>query len=300
MQIDSHHHFWKYDPVQYSWIGSDMSVLKRDFLPATLFDEIAQAGVDGVVSVQARQTLEETAWLLAMADEHEFIRGVVGWVPLLVSPEIASLVGPLAESPWLKGVRHVVQDEPDDAFILGAEFNRGVSQLRQFGLVYDILIFAKQLANSIRFVDQHPDQPFVLDHIAKPKVQAAEFHEQWGDELRELARREHVACKFSGVVTEVRDATWSKDVIRPYWDVAIDAFGPKRLMFGSDWPVCLLRSGYTQWVSTVRDLIAEMSPSEQDDIMGGNARRAYDLKSPSRPNWTAATRATFARIKHDN
>ncbi|MEO8497221.1 MAG: amidohydrolase family protein, partial [Planctomycetota bacterium] len=278
----------------YGWIGPGMSVLKRDFLPATLTDEIGQAGIDGVVSVQARQTVEETEWLLAMAAEHEFIRGVVGWVPL-ASPDMLSVLEPLAQSPWLKAVRHVIQDEPDDAFILGTEFNRGVSQLKQLGLVYDVLIFATQLANSIRFVDQHPDQPFVLDHIAKPTIGATEFHEAWAVELRELARREHVVCKFSGVVTEVRDATWSVEVIRPYWDVAIDAFGPKRLMFGSDWPVCLSRSGYGQWVSTVRELIAGLSLTEQNDIMGANACRAYDLSTG-----TAATSPTFVRIVTDD
>jgi L-fuconolactonase len=276
MQIDSHHHFWKYDPVQYAWIGPDMSVLQRDYLPANLADEISRAGIDGVVSVQARQTIEETTSLLAMAAEHEFLRGVVGWVPL-AAPDIARVLEPLARSPWLKGVRHVVQDEPDDAFILGTEFNRGVSQLKQFGLVYDILIYARHLTNTIRFVDRHPDQPFVLDHIAKPTIQAAEFPRAWRDELRELARREHVVCKFSGVVTEVRDAAWSTELIRPYWDAAIDAFGSKRLMFGSDWPVCLLRSGYGQWVSSVRELIADLSPAEQGDIMGANACRVYDL-----------------------
>ncbi len=276
MQIDSHHHFWKYDPVQYEWIGPDMSVLKRDFLPADLADEIEPAGIDGVVSVQARQTVEETAALLAMAAEHEFIHGVVGWVPL-ASPDVAAVLEPLAQSPCLKAVRHVVQDEPDDAFILGDEFNRGVSQLKRFALVYDILIYARQLANSIRFVDRHPDQSFVLDHIAKPMIQAAEFPRAWADELRGLARREHVVCKFSGVVTEVRDAAWSAELIRPYWDAALEAFGPKRLMFGSDWPVCLLRSGYGQWVSTVRELIADLTPAEQSDIMGANACRVYGL-----------------------
>jgi L-fuconolactonase len=253
-----------------------MSVLKRDFLPAILAAEINQAGIDGVVSVQARQTVEETAWLLAMAAEHEFIRGVVGWVPLAAA-DLESVLEPLAESPWLKALRHVVQDEPDDVFILGAAFNRGVAQLKQFGLVYDILIFAKQLANAIRFVDQHPEQPFVLDHIAKPTIRAAEFDQPWDAAVRELARRDNVVCKFSGVVTEVRDADWSPDLIRPYWEAALEAFGPKRLMFGSDWPVCLLRSGYGQWVSTVRQLIATLSPAEQTDIMGANACRVYGL-----------------------
>ncbi len=276
MQIDSHHHFWHYDPVEYGWIGPEMSVLKQDFLPAALAFEIERAGVDGVVSVQARQAVEETAWLLGMAAEHEFIRGVVGWVPL-ASPTLLSALEPLAQSPWLKAVRHVIQDEPDDAFILGSEFNRGIAELKQFGLVYDILIYAKHLANSIRFVDQHPDQSFVLDHIAKPTIRSAEFHATWARDLCEFARRENVTCKFSGVVTEVRDATWSTDSIRRYWDVALKAFGPTRLMFGSDWPVCLLRSGYAQWVSTVRELIDELSQDEQHDIMGATACRVYSL-----------------------
>lgn len=276
MQIDSHHHFWNYDPVEYGWIGPDMSVLQQDFLPTALASEIELAGIDGVISVQARQTVEETAWLLGMAAEHEFIRGVVGWVPL-ASANVVSVLEPLAQSPWLKAVRHVVQDEPDEAFILGAEFNRGIAQLKQFGLVYDILIYTRQLANSIRFVDRHPDQPFVLDHIAKPTIHSTEFHESWAVKLRELARRENVVCKFSGVVTEVRDAAWSTDSIRRYWDVAIEAFGPQRLMFGSDWPVCLLRTGYGQWVSTVRELMNNMSQDEQNDIMGATACRVYGL-----------------------
>ncbi len=276
VQIDSHHHFWKYDPVEYGWIGEDMGVLKRDFLPADLSGEIEAAGIDGVVSVQARQTVEETRWLLEMAAAHDFVRGVVGWVPL-ASPEIGDVLESFDGSPWLKAVRHVVQSEPDDEFILGEEFNRGVARLKEFGLVYDILIFAKHLAPSIRFVDRHPDQPFVLDHIAKPTIAKAEFHETSADKLRELARRANIVCKFSGVVTEKRDPEWSLDTIRPYWEVALDAFGADRLLFGSDWPVCLLRSGYGKWVSTVRTLITELSKDEQAAILGGNAVRAYAL-----------------------
>ncbi|MCA9119588.1 MAG: amidohydrolase family protein [Planctomycetaceae bacterium] len=276
MQVDSHHHFWKYEAAEYGWISPEMSVLKRDFLPTYLLEEIRGTGIDGVISVQARQTEEETNWLLAMAAEHEFIRGVVGWVPL-ASKDIRSVLEPLAQSSWLKGVRHVVQDEPDDGFILNADFNRGISELGRFGLIYDILIYAKHLANSIRFVDQHPAQSFVVDHIAKPTIRSDEFHQTWADEMRELARREHVVCKFSGVVTEVRDASWSTDSIRPYWEVALEAFGPNRLMFGSDWPVCLLRSEYSKWVSTVRELISELSPTEQAEIMGATACRTYEL-----------------------
>ncbi len=283
MEVDSHHHFWKYDPDKYAWIGKDMGVLKRDFLPADLSREIEAAGIDGVVSVQARQTIEETRWLLEIAAQHDFILGVVGWVPLATS-EIGDVLDSFDGSPWLKAVRHVVQDEPDDEFILRDDFNRGVALLKDFGLVYDVLIFAKHLLPTIRFVDRHQDQPFVLDHIAKPTIAAAQFHKTWAAQLRELARRENVVCKFSGVVTEVRDREWSLDLLRPYWDVALAAFGPDRLLFGSDWPVCLLRSDYGKWVSTVRALIGELSNEEQAAILGGNAARAYALgtKTPAK------------------
>ncbi len=276
MRIDSHHHFWNYDPTEYPWIGPEMSVLQRDFTATTLLDEIRGAGIDGVVSVQARQTVAETEWLLSLAARHDFIRGVVGWVPL-AARDAGEILEGLVRSPWLKAVRHVVQDEPDDDFILGPDFNRGIEQLQRFGLVYDILIFARHLPQTIRFVDQHPEQPFVLDHIAKPTIRAAEFATDWAGQLRELARRDHVVCKFSGVVTEVRDATWSVDTLRPYWEVALEAFGSKRLMFGSDWPVCLLRSGYRDWVNTVHELVAELTDEEQADILGTTACRVYGL-----------------------
>ena len=182
-----------------------------------------------------------------------------------------------SHDPHFKAVRHVVQGEPDDDFILGADFNRGVGHLREYGIVYDILIFAKHLPNTIRFVDQHPDQVFVLDHIAKPTIRAARFDDAWATHIRELAKRENVFCKFSGVVTEVRDPTWTLDTIRPYWDVALEAFGSKRLMYGSDWPVCLVMSEYDRWVAAVAELAASLTPDEQADFWGDNARRAYSL-----------------------
>lgn len=276
MVIDSHHHFWRYDAEQYPWIGQGMEVLKRDFLPGDLQAEAGRAGVDGVVSVQARQTLEETRWLCRLAEQHQLVRGVVGWVPL-AAPEIDDVLGVVTRSPWLKGVRHVVQDEPDDAFLLREEFNRGVARLKHYHLVYDILIYARHLPNTIRFVDRHPEQPFVLDHIAKPTIRAARFDDDWAAHLRELARREHVVCKVSGIVTEVRDPEWSIELIRPYWEVVLEAFGPGRLLFGTDWPVCLLRTDYATWTQIVRQLIASLSPAEQAQIMGENARRVYRL-----------------------
>ncbi len=276
MLIDSHHHLWKYSADQYDWISDEMSVLRHDFLAPQLNQVARDSGVDGFVSVQARQTVQETADLLAIAAAEPMIRGVVGWVPL-ADAGVGKILEQFAESEHFKGVRHVVQDEADDRFILGEDFNRGVALLKDHGLVYDILVFARQLAASIEFVDRHPQQPMVLDHIAKPTIRGSDFDTAWERELRELARREQVSCKFSGVVTEVRDSTWSIDAIRPYWDVALEAFTPQRLMFGSDWPVCLLRSQYADWLETVRQLASELSPQEQAGFFSGNAIRSYHL-----------------------
>lgn len=277
MRIDSHHHFWNYTAAEYPWISDSMSVLQRDFGPADLLAEIEAMGIDGVISVQARQSLEETQWLLEIAAQHPYIRGVVGWLPLANS-DVRQEMERLSHDPLLKSVRHVVQDEVDDAFILGQDFNRGVALLKDFDLVYDILIFAKQLANTIRFVDQHPAQQFVLDHIAKPTIAAGEFDAHWAIHFRELAKRPNVTCKFSALVTEVRDREWTIAALQPYWDVALEAFSPARLMFGSDWPVCLLRSQYSAWVSAVEQLASQLSTSEQSDFWGGTACRAYDLQ----------------------
>ena len=276
MLIDSHHHLWKYSAEDYGWISESMQVLRQDFLLAELRGIPRDSGVDGFVSVQARQSISETEDLLRMAAEEPLIRGVVGWVPL-ADPDVAEVLDRLTDQVKLKGVRHVVQDEPDDRFILGADFNRGIAQLKGRGLVYDILIFARQLPASIEFVDHHSDLEMVLDHIAKPTIRDAQFDAKWATDIRELAKRDNVTCKFSGVVTEVRDESWSVDTIRPYWDVALEAFTPKRLMFGSDWPVCLLRTGHRQWVEAVRQLASELSPSEQADLFAKTAISAYHL-----------------------
>lgn len=274
MLIDSHHHLWAYDPVQYGWISDEMSVLKRDFQAAELREIASENKIDGFVSVQARQTVEETDALLAIAESTPLIKAVVGWVPL-ASPEVSSVLDAFQDKKTLRGVRHVVQDEPDDGFLDGKEFNQGVSQLASRGLVYDVLIFGRQLPAAIRFVDRHADLPMVLDHIAKPTVSSGEVDKQWERDFRELARRDNVTCKFSGIVTEVRDETWDIETIRPYWDIACEAFTPDRLMYGSDWPVCLLRSGYSKWLSTSRMLAAELSNNEQAKFFGENAAKAY-------------------------
>ena len=277
MLIDSHHHLWKYSVDEYGWISDEMAPLKRDFLIPELQEIAKQSSVDGFVSVQARQTVEETDALLELATETPLIRGVVGWVPL-ADPKVAEVLDRYQDNPMLKGVRHVVQDEPDDRFILGAEFNRGIAELKGRNLVYDVLIFAKQLPASIEFVDHHANLPMVLDHIAKPTIYGAVFDEDWEKNFRELAKRDNISCKFSGVATEVRDQGWTINQIRRYWDVALEAFTPQRLMFGSDWPVCLLKTEHRRWVDAVRELASELSDDEQEAIFAKNAIRDYNLE----------------------
>ncbi len=275
MQIDAHHHFWRYNPQEFDWIDDEMRVIRRDFLPRDLAGEITPAGIDGVVSVQARQTLAETDWLLELAGQQDFIRGVVGWVPL-VDPAVDAVLARCAASPKLKAVRHVLQGEPDPDYMLRPDFNRGVARLRTFDLAYDILILELQLPQTLRFVDQHPGQRFILDHIAKPRIREG-ILSPWRENLHELARRPHVWCKLSGVVTEADYRAWTPDSIRPYLDAALDAFGADRLMFGSDWPVCTVACDYGRWARLVRDLVRPLSAAEQAAIMGGNAVQAYRL-----------------------
>jgi L-fuconolactonase len=277
MRIDSHHHFWKYDANEYAWINDAMSVLKRDFGPTELAPLCKATGVDGVVSVQASQSLLETERLIRFAETESLVSGVVGWVPL-ASSGVGAELEKLALSPWLKGVRHVVQDESDPEFLLHTAFNAGIRRLREFNLSYDLLIYPWQLPATIKFVDMHPEQPFILDHIAKPAIEGSKYDAEWEANIRELAKREQVlGCKFSGIVTEVRDADWSADLLRPYWNVVLDAFGAERLMFGSDWPVILLRSAYATWVAAVEALTSELSAEQQAAFWSENVRRVYRL-----------------------
>ena len=251
-----------------------MKAIRRDFLPGHLRQEIASAGVDGVVSVQARQTIEETRWLLELAGQNDFIKGVVGWAEL-VSPNVHADLERFAANGKLKAVRHVVQAEPDD-FILRADFNRGIALLNKFGLRYDILIFERHLPQTIQFLDRHPNQIFILDHIAKPKIKTNKFS-PWRENLRELAKRKNVFCKISGMVTEADFKTWTETQLRAYFDTALEAFGPQRLMFCSDWPVCLVACSYARWHSLVAGWIKKLSPDEQARVLGGTAVEAYDL-----------------------
>ena len=253
-----------------------MSVLRRDFLVSNLLAETQANHVSGVISVQARQIEEETRWLLSMASNHDWILGVVGWLPLQ-SPNVRESMERFRHEAKLCGLRHVVQDEQDDGFLDRPEFNNGIRLMLEFGWTYDLLIYAKQLPFAVPFVDRHPDQTFVLDHIAKPTIQSGLPDDNWDRDLRELAKRPNVFCKFSGVVTEVRDQEWTSSQIEPYWNTAIEAFGPNRLMFGTDWPVCLLKASYTRWVTTVATFASKLSFSEQNKFWRENAMRAYHL-----------------------
>jgi L-fuconolactonase len=276
MKIDSHHHLWAINDTDYVWMTESHGVIRRDFLAPELNAVLDESGVAGTVAVQARQMVAETEFLLAFADANPRVRGVVGWVPLLENGGEPWLEK-FSSHPKLVGVRHVVHDEPDDDFILRPDFNDGIRNLTKYGLLYDILIFWKHLPQTIRFVDMHPDQPFVVDHIAKPRIAAGEFDTDWAAGIRELAKRENVACKISGMITEVRDAEWSADSLRPYFETVLEAFGPQRVMYGSDWPVCLLRGTYAGWVRTVGELAASLSADEQAALWGGNAERIYQL-----------------------
>ncbi|HEY0790171.1 MAG TPA: amidohydrolase family protein [Chthoniobacterales bacterium] len=277
MRIDAHHHFWRYSAAEYGWISDDMRILRRDFLPLNLETEIREAGIDGVVSVQARQTLEETRWLLSLSRHHDFIKGVVGWVPL-TDPCVADHLEQLAGEGRLRAVRHLIQDEPD-GYLQREDFNTGMGTLRGLGLTYDLLVRARQLPEAIRFVDRHPGQVFVVDHLAKPAIRANRL-EPWRQDLKELARRENVYAKVSGLVTEADPGAWTEAQLSPYVAAALEAFGPDRLMFGTDWPVCLAACPYRQWHDIVCRLAESLSPAERASLFGGTAVRAYGLDVP--------------------
>jgi L-fuconolactonase len=257
-----------------------MERLARDYAPADLAAVARPEGITGSVAVQARQSFAESRWLLERADESEFVRGVVGWVDLR-SERVAEALAPLAAHQKFVGVRHVVQDEPDPAFLLGEAFVRGVRMLERFGLTYDLLLYPQQLPAAIDLVGRVPDQPFVLDHLAKPRIKTGELA-QWRHDIEALARHANVCCKLSGMVTEAAWRQWRRADFVPYLDVALTSFGPERLMFGSDWPVCLLSADYAEVAGIVRDHTSRLSAAEQEMIWGGTARRFYHLKEDGR------------------
>jgi L-fuconolactonase len=276
MRLDSHQHFWRYDSSQYPWIKPHWPI-RRDFLPPDLQPLLAEAGLEGCIAVQARQSLEETCWLLQLANEYPMIRGVVGWVDLR-SERIEDQLVDLARHPRFVGVRHVLQDEPDDAFMLHPDFRRGVRKLKQFRLAYDLLIFPRQLPAAIELVSAFPDQPFVLDHLAKPSIREGTMS-PWRERVQELAKAPNVCCKISGMVTEADWKSRRPQNFKPYLDVVFEAFGPDRLMYGSDWPVCLLAAAYGEVFSLVNEYVSQLPAKQCEDFFGGNCARFYRILS---------------------
>jgi L-fuconolactonase len=276
-KIDAHHHVWRYTPAEYGWIDEPMAAIRRDFGPEDLKREMDFAGMTGAVAVQARQTLEETRWLLDLAEKNDFMRGVVGWAPI-AGEEFPECMEEFDGRDKLKGLRHVIHDEKDENYILRADFNSGITAMQGSGLVYDILIFERHLPQTIDFVDEHPKQIFVLDHVAKPLI-AAGTMEPWATHMRELARREHVFCKVSGMVTEADwvGKTVSLDMLRPYLDVVVEAFGPERLMAGSDWPVCLVGTEYGSWFKMLDEYFKGFSEADRVAVFGETASWVYGL-----------------------
>jgi L-fuconolactonase len=277
MKIDAHQHFWRYDAVRDAWITESMAALKRDFVPDNLSVELKANGMDGSIAVQADQSENETKFLLDLAEKNSRIAGVVGWVDLL-SPRVGERLEYFSRFSKLRGFRHIAQAEPDDRFLVREDFVKGVSQLRRFGFTYDILIYPRQLPAAIDLVAALPEQNFVIDHGAKPEVESGKIS-PWAAHIREIAQNKNVFCKVSGLVTEADWKHWKARDFKPYLDVVFDAFGAERLMFGSDWPVCLLAGTYRQVMQLIEDYAKGFSLADKDRIFGGNAARFYRLKT---------------------
>ena len=276
MIIDSHQHFWNYEPEKHSWIDDEMSVIRRDFLSDDLKKAFDENGVDACVAVQADQTTEETDFLISIAENNNFIKGVVGWVDLR-SESIEDDLLKYKKYNVVKGFRHVVQGEQDHNFMLRPEFLRGVELLGKYDLCYDILIFPHQLGATLELVKKFPNQKFVIDHIAKPYIKDG-FFEGWAVMMREIAKHQNVYCKISGMITEADYKTWTPEQVHPYMKLVLESFGASRVMYGSDWPVCLVAGNYSIVKALVMDFISELSQEQQNAIMGGNAAKFYNLK----------------------
>jgi L-fuconolactonase len=275
MRLDSHQHFWHYSPTEHTWMTEQMGALKHDYVPRDLKPLLETIHFDGCIAVQARQNLEETRWLLELTEEHSFIKGVVGWVDLC-SDGIRDQLKTFTKHSKLVGVRHVLQDEPDDNFMLRPEFRRGLAQLRRFHLTYDLLLYPKHLTAARQLVEEFPEQPFVLDHIAKPAIAEGQLS-PWKEDLLQLAKLPNVSCKLSGMVTEAKWKQWRPQDFTHYLDIVLGAFGWSRVMIGSDWPVCLLAGEYEPVMQVVIDYVKKFSAEAQAAILGGNCARFYKI-----------------------
>lgn len=275
MTIDSHQHFWTFDPIRDSWITDDMSVIQRNFYPEDLQPTLQQNGINACVAVQADQSLAETRFLLDLATKNDFVKAVVGWIDLQAD-NIDEQLSEWKSEKKLAGFRHVLQAEPDLEYMLRPHFLRGISKLKKHGFTYDILIFPKHLATAQKFVAQFPDQPFVLDHIAKPYIKAG-LIDDWERDIRDLSKFKNLQCKVSGIITEADWKTWTYEQIKPYLDVVFDAFGTDRIMFGSDWPVCLVAGEYSEAKGIIETYTQGFSASEKAKVFGENAARFYGI-----------------------
>jgi L-fuconolactonase len=275
LRIDAHQHFWKFDPVRDSWINDDMSVIQRDFFPGDLLPVLQSNGIDGCVTVQSDQSEEENDFQLKNAESNDFVKAVVGWVDLQ-APDIAAKLAYYQQFKKMKGFRHVLQGEKDRALMLKPAFKDGIGLLNEFGFTYDILIFPDQLSYSRELVAAFPDQPFVIDHMAKPYIKDGKIDE-WKKDMQAIAAYKNVCCKISGMITEADWKQWKEADLKPYLDVVVHAFGPKRILFGSDWPVCLVAGSYEKMLSVVKNYFSSFTAHEQALFFGGNAMRFYKL-----------------------
>ncbi|OEJ98675.1 amidohydrolase [Flavivirga aquatica] len=275
MIIDSHQHFWNYEPKKHEWIDDDMAAIRQDFLPSNLKKVYSENGIDGCVAVQADQTLIETDFLLDLSKQYDFIKGIVGWVDLR-GDNIDAVLDNYNQFNKIKGFRHIVQGEPDHNFLLRPHFLRGIKALEKHNFTYDILIFPHQLGAALEFVRHFPNQKFVIDHIAKPYIKDG-FFDGWATLMKEIAKQENVYCKISGMITEADYKSWTEGQLHLYMDLVLNAFGTNRIMYGSDWPVCLVAGTYSQVKNLVTNFIANLSVSEQESIMGTNAIQFYNL-----------------------
>lgn len=273
-RIDAHQHFWQFDPVRDAWIDDSMKVIQRDFMPADLEPVLQQNGIDGCVAVQADQSEKETLFLLELAEKHAFVKGVVGWIDLR-SKDLEARLEYFSAYPLLKGFRHILQGEKPE-FMLQPDFLNGIATIGKMGYTYDILVFPNHLGAVKKLLQKFENQPFIIDHLAKPYIKTG-IIDEWATDLRQIAAYPNVYCKLSGMVTESDWQHWRPEQITPYLETALELFGPNRLCYGSDWPVCLLAAGYHEQMQVVTHFIQTLSPTEQSAIMGGNATKFYRL-----------------------
>lgn len=275
--IDSHQHFWQVGRFDYPWMSPAMEVLYRDYLPQTFEPTLQMNGVAQTILVQASNSLAETRWLLELADHHKFIAGVVGWVDLR-SPDVAEQLDEFTAHPKFTGARHLVESEPDDDWLVHPDTLRGLRQLAAYDVPYDLLVYTRHLHHVPRLAESCPDLRLVVDHLAKPPIASREI-ETWAAALKPVAAYPQIHCKLSGLVTEADHANWQREDLRPYVERALEWFGSERLMFGSDYPVCLLAASYEEVLASFQHLLAELSTAERERIFGGNAAQVYQVGS---------------------